>query len=220
VNQENQSTTDSSRDSDLIARAQKGEEQAFEALYNAHKRKVYHLCLRMIGNVAEAEELTQEVFLQLFRKIHSFQGESAFSTWLHRLSVNIVLMRLRKNRVKETPIENENENGKSERPPKEFGSPDLRLIGVVDRLWLKRAITRLPRGCREVFMLHDVLGCEHHEIASMLGHSIGNSKSQLHKARRRLRKLLGSSSRKNAFRDRSVSPNELLDGPLTQSSAI
>jgi RNA polymerase sigma-70 factor, ECF subfamily len=197
VNQGNQSILDSSRDAELIVRAQRGEESAFEALYHAHKRRVYHLCLRMIGNTAEAEELTQEAFLQLFRKIHMFRGESAFSTWLHRLSVNVVLMRLRKKRVKEINFESGGESEKSDRPQREFGAPDLNLNGVVDRLSLNRAVVKLPKGCRKVFVLHDVFGCEHHEIAAKLGYSIGNSKSQLHKARMRLRKLLRMGLRKN-----------------------
>jgi RNA polymerase sigma-70 factor (ECF subfamily) len=202
TDQENQPAAASLPDAELIKRAQLGEESAFEALYHAHKRRIYHLCLRMIGNTAEAEELTQEVFLQLFRMIHTFRGESAFTTWLHRLSVNIVLMRLRKKRLKETPIEDAEESEKSDLPPKEFGAPDTELAGVVDRLWLKRAIAKLSPGCRKVFMLHDVFGCEHHEIASMLGFTIGNSKSQLHKARMRLRKLLGTSWRKTARREK------------------
>ena len=99
TDQENQPAAASLPDAELIKRARLGEESAFEALYHAHKRRIYHLCLRMIGNTAEAEELTQKIFLQLFRMIHTFRGESAFTTWLHRLySVNIVLMRLaRKN---------------------------------------------------------------------------------------------------------------------------
>jgi RNA polymerase sigma-70 factor, ECF subfamily len=200
VNQENQPAPASSCDAELIARAQRGEETAFEAIYHAHKRRVYHLCFRMIGNAAEAEELTQEAFMRLFRKIHTFRGDSAFSTWLHRLSVNVVLMRLRKKTVKETSIESSEEFEESARPPREFGAPDLSLSGVIDRLTLKRAVARLSPGCRQVFMLHDVLGCEHHEIAMMLGYSIGNSKSQLHKARQRLRKLLRSGSRDVASR--------------------
>lgn len=193
MSQEDQSMTASCSDAELIARAQRGEESAFEALYHAHKRRVYHLCFRMIGNTAEAEELTQEAFLRLFRKIHMFRGDSAFSTWLHRVSVNVVLMRLRKKRVKEISFESHDDSQESERPPRDFGAPDLSLNGVVDRLTLKRAVAKLPPGCRQVFVLHDVLGCEHHEIAAKLGYSIGNSKSQLHKARMRLRKLLGSS---------------------------
>ncbi|MGH9747521.1 MAG: RNA polymerase sigma factor [Candidatus Acidiferrales bacterium] len=195
VNQEIQIPKAAATDAELVERAKQGDEKAFEALYHAHHRRIYYLCLRMIGNTAEAEELTQEAFLQLFRRIHTFRGESAFSTWLHRLSVNIVLMRLRKKRVTEVPVETADESEKSERPPKEFGARDLVLSGVVDRLTIKRAVGMLPRGCRKVFMLHDVLGCEHHEIASMLGFSIGNSKSQLHKARLRLRKLLGTAWR-------------------------
>jgi RNA polymerase sigma-70 factor, ECF subfamily len=193
VSQDNQSTPTSFSDAELIARAQRGEESAFEALYHAHKRRVFHLCFRMIGNTAEAEELTQEAFLRVFRKIHMFRGDSAFSTWLHRLSVNVVLMRLRKKRVTEISFESGDDNQESERPPRDFGAPDLSLTGVVDRLILKRAVAKLPKGCRKVFVLHDVLGCEHHEIAAKLGYSIGNSKSQLHKARMRLRKLLGTS---------------------------
>jgi len=196
VSQEDQSITASSNDAELIARAQRGEESAFEALYHAHKRRVYHLCFRMIGNTAEAEELTQEAFLRVFRKIHMFRGDSAFSTWLHRLSVNVVLMRLRKKRVTEISFESGDDNQESERPPRDFGAPDLSLTGVVDRLTLKRAVAKLPKGCRKVFVLHDVLGCEHHEIAAKLGYTIGNSKSQLHKARMRLRKLLGTSLRR------------------------
>jgi len=196
VSQENQSMPASFSDAELIARAQRGEESAFEALYHAHKRRVYHLCFRMIGNTAEAEELTQEAFLRVFRKIHMFRGDSAFSTWLHRLSVNVVLMRLRKKRVTEISFECGDDNQEPERPPRDFGAPDLSLTGVVDRLTLKRAVAKLPKGCRKVFVLHDVLGCEHHEIAAKLGYTIGNSKSQLHKARMRLRKLLGTSLRR------------------------
>ena len=196
MSQDNQSMPTSFSDAELIARAQRGEESAFEALYHAHKRRVYHLCFRMIGNTAEAEELTQEAFMRVFRKIHMFRGDSAFSTWLHRLSVNVVLMRLRKKRVTEISFESGDDNQESERPPRDFGAPDLSLTGVVDRLILKRAVAKLPKGCRKVFVLHDVLGCEHHEIAGKLGYSIGNSKSQLHKARMRLRKLLGTSLRR------------------------
>lgn len=198
VNQDIQPTPATTGDADLIARAQRGEEKAFESLFHAHKRRVYYLCLRMTGNTADAEDLTQEAFMQLFRKIHMFRGESAFSTWLHRLTVNIVLMRLRKKTPKEIHVASGNEDGKSDRPQKEFGAPDPALVGLVDRVSLKWAVPKLPKGCRRVFVLHDVLGCEHHEIAVMLGYSIGNSKSQLHKARLRLRKLLRSGLRKKA----------------------
>jgi RNA polymerase sigma-70 factor, ECF subfamily len=199
VNHENQSMPASSCDAELIARAQRGEEKAFEALYHAHKLRVYRLCLRMVGNTAEAEELTQEAFLRLFRKIHTFRGDSAFSTWLHRLSLNVVLMRLRKKTVSQTPLE----VNKFDEPTREFGAPDLAQAGVVDRMCLEQAVAKLPPGCKQIFTLHDVLGCEHHEIAAMLDCSIGNSKSQLHKARMRLRKLLGSRLRTSARRRKS-----------------
>ena len=175
-------------ESEAIRLAQDGDGAAFERLYQLHSRRVYSLCLRMIGNTAEAEDLTQEAFLQLFRKIKTFRGESAFSTWLHRLAVNIVLMRLRRRTVNETSLEQGDEHEES--APREIGSRDLILAGVIDRLSLNDAIARLPEGYRLVFVLHDVQGLEHHEIAEQLRCSIGNSKSQLHKARMRLRQLL------------------------------
>ena len=199
----NERTQPEITEAEAIRRAQKGDAAAFEYLYRSHSRRVYSLCLRMIGNAAEAEDLTQDAFLQLFRKIHTFRGDSAFSTWLHRLSVNIVLMRLRKNKLKEIPIEGGDDNEQLDRPPKEFGAPDLVLTGSVDRVGIKRALAKLPPGCRKVFLLHDVLGCEHHEIAAKLGYSVGNSKSQLHKARMRLRKLLGGGLDKVARRGRA-----------------
>ena len=198
---------------EAIRQAQNGAAAAFEFLYKSHSKRVYHLCLRMIGNAAEAEDLTQEAFLQLFRKIHTFRGDSAFSTWLHRLSVNIVLMRLRKHKLKEVSIKGD-EDEESERLQKEFGAPDLVLAGSVDRIGLKRALAKLPPGCRRVFLLHDVLGHEHHEIAAKLGYSIGNSKSQLHKARMRLRKLLGTCLNKNTRRKRGSDISGFVQGPL------
>jgi RNA polymerase sigma-70 factor (ECF subfamily) len=204
VNQVEQASPASSGDAELIARAQRGEEQAFEAIYNAHKRRVYYLCLRMIGNTAEAEELTQEAFMQVFRKIQTFRGDSSFSTWLHRVSVNVVLMKLRKKTPNEVPIDSDEENQEFVAPPKEFGAPDLTLTGLVDRVTLDRAVAELPPGCRQVFLLHDVMGCEHNEIAAMLDYSVGNSKSQLHKARMRLRKLLRMGARKNGRHGKST----------------
>jgi len=198
---DNQPTPASPSSAELVTRAQRGEEQAFEALFLQHKRRVYCLCLRMIGNTAEAEELTQEAFLQVFRKIHTFRGESAFSTWLHRLSVNTVLMRLRKKTVTVTPLEESAKGEESDEQRMEFGAPDLALTGSIDRLQLERAIAQLPPGYRQAFVLHDVHGYEHNEIAAMLGSSIGNSKSQLHKARVRLRKLLRDTDRESRHRN-------------------
>jgi RNA polymerase sigma-70 factor (ECF subfamily) len=179
-------------EADAIARAQKGDGASFERLYTMHKRRVYSLCLRMVSNVAEAEDLTQEAFLQLYRKIGTFRGDSAFSTWLHRLTVNVVLMHLRKKGLPQVSLEETLEPSQAEGPRKDIGTRDLRLSGSLDRVGLDRAIGELPPGYRLVFVLHDVEGYEHNEIATMMGCSIGNSKSQLHKARMRLRDLLRS----------------------------
>src|SRR5207247_4160453 len=167
-----------------------GNQSAFETLYNMHKRRVYSLCLRMVSNVAEAEDLTQEAFMQLFRKISTFRGESAFSTWLHRLSVNVVLMHLRKKGLPEVSLEETLEPQQEDGPKKDIGARDNVLAGSIDRVNLERAIESLPPGYRIIFVLHDVEGYEHNEIAEMMGCSIGNSKSQLHKARMKLRDLL------------------------------
>jgi len=148
--------------------------------------------LRMTANTAEAEDLSQEAFLQLFRKIGTFRGESAFSTWLHRMAVNVVLMRLRKKGLSVVPLEKTMETDE-ESPKKEPGAQDPSLAGAVDRLELQRAVEALPPGYRTIFVLHDIEGFEHNEIADMVGCSIGNSKSQLHKARMKLRDSLRTS---------------------------
>ncbi|MBZ5561260.1 MAG: RNA polymerase sigma factor [Acidobacteriia bacterium] len=173
----------------LIARAQQGDEEAFSALFEAHKRRVYSLCLRMTGNTAEAEDLAQEAFLQLFRKISTFRGESAFSTWLHRLSVNVVLMHLRKKGLQQVSLD-EMDTSQEEPVKRDYRDDDRRLLGSVDRISLTRAIAELPPGYRAVFILHDVEGYEHNEIAEIMKCSVGNSKSQLHKARMKLREWL------------------------------
>jgi RNA polymerase sigma-70 factor, ECF subfamily len=184
-------------EAEAIERAKQGDGEAFEVLYNLHKRRVYSLCLRMTANSAEAEDLTQEAFLQLFRKIGTFRGESAFSTWLHRMSVNVVLMRLRKKGLPVVPLEDTVES-EDEAPKKELGAVDPALAGSVDRLQLQRAVEALPPGYRSIFVLHDVEGYEHNEIAELVGCSIGNSKSQLHKARMKLRDLLKTSRAEKA----------------------
>ena len=177
-------------EAEAIERAKQGDGEAFQFLYNLHKRRVYSLCLRMTGNTASAEDLTQEAFLQLFRKIGTFRGESAFSTWLHRMSVNVVLMQLRKKSLPVVPIDETIEGEEEGVTRKEPGAPDGRLAGAIDRLQLQRAVDELPPGYRTIFVLHDVEGYEHNEIAGLVGCSIGNSKSQLHKARIKLRELL------------------------------
>jgi RNA polymerase sigma-70 factor, ECF subfamily len=175
-----------------IERAKQGDAEAFQVLYDMHKRRVYSLCLRMTANTAEAEDLAQEAFLQLFRKIGTFRGESAFSTWLHRLSVNVVLMHLRKKGLPVVSLEEttQGSGGEEDTPKKDFGAEDVALAGSIDRLQLQRAVESLPPGYRTIFVLHDVAGYEHNEIATIVGCSIGNSKSQLHKARMKLRDLL------------------------------
>ena len=192
-------------EAEAIRRAQQGDADAFERIYGLHSRRVYALCLRMVGNTAEAEDLTQEAFLQLFRKIGTFRGESAFSTWLHRLSVNVVLMRLRKKTLALTSLEETTEpDEETGGPRKDFGGPDVRLSGSVDRVNLERAVQQLPPGYKSIFVLHDVQGYEHNEIATIMNCSIGNSKSQLHKARMRLRGLLQEDARSRAREQRQA----------------
>jgi len=177
-------------EAEAIEQAKQGDAEAFHFLYDLHRRRVYSLCLRMTGNTASAEDLTQEAFLQLFRKIGTFRGESAFSTWLHRMSVNVVLMQLRRKNLPVVSLEETMEGDEEGTVRKEPGAPDGRLAGSIDRLQLQRAVDELPPGYRTIFVLHDVEGYEHNEIAEMVGCSIGNSKSQLHKARLKLRDLL------------------------------
>jgi RNA polymerase sigma-70 factor (ECF subfamily) len=181
---------DGMTEAEVIRRAQMGDASCYEALYMRYKRRVFSLCLRMTGNYAQAEDFTQEAFLQLYRKIASFRGESAFTTWLHRLSVNIILMHWRKKGLAEVSLEETLEPQSEDAPRRDIGKRDDVLHGSVDRLNLDRAIASLPPGYRIIFVLHDVEGYEHNEIAEMLGCSIGNSKSQLHKARMKLRSML------------------------------
>ncbi|MBV9214641.1 MAG: RNA polymerase sigma factor [Acidobacteria bacterium] len=166
--------------------ASEGSLPAFEVLYERYHRRTYSLCLRMTGNQTEAEDLTQEAFIQLFRKVGSFRGDSAFSTWLHRLTVNQVLMHFRRRSVK-----NEKTSEDGEVPEQiVHGTANPNKMPVVDRIALKNAIAELPNGYRRVFVLHDIEGFEHEEVARMMGISVGTSKSQLHKARLKLRGLL------------------------------
>ena len=173
----------------LIQRAQRNDEQAFATLFQLHRKRVYSVCLLMTKDIAEAEDLTQDVFLQMFHSVGSFRGDSAFSTWLHRIAVNTVLMNLRR---RKTPPVSLDEPVSSEAPSlrRDIGRTDLRLSGAIDRIALRRAMQELPVGCRKIFALHEVEGYQHREIAKMLECSVGNSKSQLHKARMKMRGLL------------------------------
>jgi len=177
-------------EAEAIVRAREGDPAGFEYLYKVHCRRVYSLCLRMIKNPADAEDLTQQAFLRLFRKIGTFRGESGFSTWLHRVTVNIVLMHLRRKKPTELLAEDLEGHSSNDESPRELGSGDPSMMGAIDRLNLTRAIRKLPSGYKRLFLLYDVIGYEHSEIAGLLGCSTGCSKSQLHKARRRLRRLL------------------------------
>ena len=174
----------------LVQRAQRGDEQAFATLFQLHKKRVYSVCLQMTKDVADAEDLTQEAFMQVFRSVNSFRGDSAFSTWLYRVAVNTVLMKLR--RRKSPPVLSLDEPVSADSPSlkREVGRQDPSLSGAIDRIALRRALEELPGGCRQIFDLHEVEGYQHHEIAELLQCSIGNSKSQLHKAKLKMRDLL------------------------------
>ncbi len=173
-------------DFELTQMAAGGDMVAFEEVYQRHHRRVYSICLRMLQNAYEAEDLTQDVFIQLYRKIGSFRGDSAFTTWLHRMTVNQVLMHFRKRNVKYEKVTEEGET------PDQVvsGTANPEKMRVVDKIALESAIDQLPDGYKNVFVLHDVEGFEHEEVARILGCSVGTSKSQLHKARLKLRKLL------------------------------
>ena len=185
---ETQKITDLSKakDFDITQAAADGDMTAFEEIYQRHHRRVYSICLRMLQNAFEAEDLTQDVFIQLYRKVGSFRGDSAFTTWLHRLTVNQVLMHFRKRNVK---FEKTTEEGET---PDQIvaGTANPDKMPIVDKIALENAIEQLPDGYKNVFVLHDVEGFEHEEVAKILGCSVGTSKSQLHKARLKRRKLL------------------------------
>jgi RNA polymerase sigma-70 factor (ECF subfamily) len=208
----NDSTPIAVLEADVIRRAQEGDADAFATLFHTHKTRVYSLCLRMTKNTAEAEDLTQEAFLHVFRKLAAFRADSALSTWLYRVTVNTVLMHFRKKSLNQVSLDKPISNDQLDKAvPREFPSVDIRLTGCVDRVALNRALAELPEGYRKIFLMHEVDGYEHREIARFLGCSVGNSKSQLHKARQRIRELLATTSGKvhddkpRAFRAKSES---------------
>jgi RNA polymerase sigma-70 factor, ECF subfamily len=192
-------------EAEAVRLAQQGEAAAFERLYQLHSQRVHSVCLRIAGNRPDADELTQETFMQLFRKISSFRGDSALSTWLHRMTVNVALMSFRrKSRIDGSLEEIRVRDKQSGRRPREFGCADPWLNGVVDRLHLQRMLDQLPPECKSMFVLRDVEGYHHREIARILGCSVENTKSQLHKARTMLRRLLAP----NRTRKRSGVANQ------------
>jgi RNA polymerase sigma-70 factor (ECF subfamily) len=189
----NASATTELSENEAIRLAQEGNSEGFERLYRLHSRRVYGLCLHMSKDPLEAEDFTQDAFLQAFRKIQSFRGDSRFSTWLHRLTVNVVLMGFRRKKRPRISLDVALDlNEEFRKPIVEFSRPDLTLNGVIDRLNLVKAIDQLPRGCKKMLLLHDIQGYKHDEISRIVGCSVENSKSQLHRARMRLRQLLPS----------------------------
>lgn len=195
----------------VLIRAQEGDSDAFSQLYSRHKKRVFAICMGMVRDFSLAEDLTQETFLQLHRKLASFRGDSLFTTWLHRITVNVVLMRLRKRVLPVLQLDQMMTNLPEELAGQSFGGRDRRQTDVVDRIAIERAVDTLPPGCRKVFLLHDVLGLQHREIASKQGCSVGNSKSQLHNARRVLRNTLSSPTRREPS-TKEDGKNVCLDG--------
>lgn len=191
----------------------RGDAKAFDPIYRSYREFVHRICLRMLRDPVEAEDATQDVFVCLLYKINTFRGKSAFSSWLYRLTTNSVLMRFRKNRQRWVPLEETEEcNGGSYN---EISLPDLNLSGVLDRIDLESAIDVLPNGYKAAFVLHDIQGYRHREIAQMFGRSVETSKSQLHKARLRLRKLLTGIPKKKIPQDL----NESVLAGIADSSA-
>jgi RNA polymerase sigma-70 factor (ECF subfamily) len=180
---------------DAVCRAQAGDEDAFSELYVQNKKRVFSICIRIVHDFALAEDLTQETFLQVHRKLESFRGDSAFTTWLHRLAVNTVLMHLRKRQMPVVSLDELTASAPDKRLGSGFGTRDLAQAGAVDRLAIDRAVATLAPGYRLIFILHDVEGFDHPEIATMLKCTRGSTKSQLHKARRALRGVLSAETR-------------------------
>jgi RNA polymerase sigma-70 factor (ECF subfamily) len=170
-------------DAELVQRARRGDRHAFDDLYRMHLSRVYGVCLRMVADVPRAEQLTQDAFVLAWRRIGSFRGESAFTSWLHRLAVNVVLEDGRKRRRREVHEEVVSDLTTVDRPAS-GARPDLRMA-------LERAVAALPKGARTVLVLHDIEGYTHEEVAQLTGTAVGTTKAQLHRARRLLREMLG-----------------------------
>ena len=195
-----------------IQLAAAGDITAFEEIYRSHYRRVYNQCFRMTRSGSEAEDLTQDVFIQLYRKLKTFRGESSFTTWLHRLTVNVVLMHFRRTAVR--PDQRSDQNSEQlEVANRSTGSePTL----ILNRIYLDEALRQLSPGYRAVLILHDVEGYEHHQIGEILGCAVGTSKSQLHKARKKLRRLL---KKRNPRRGESPSKFGLIPFPIEQTAS-
>ncbi len=170
-----------------IAAARAGNLSAFEALYRANVSRIYGLCLRLCGDAALAEDLTQEAFVRAWQKLDSFRGESAFSTWLYPLAVNVALTERRSRRRRDLRLLVTDDLAPFDKP-----DPAEKIRGPEGSLDLERALAGLPAGARSVFLLHDAYGFKHQEIAEMTGVAAGTSKAQLHRARKLLREALKS----------------------------
>jgi len=175
--------TGAASDADLVARCRAGEADAFETLYRQHSARIYSLACRMAGSADDGEDLLQEIFLQAFRKLGSFKGDAALGTWLYRLALNHCLDYVRSRQAKMNKLTETLDADTSIEPTARRDTP-------IARLDLERALERLPDGCREAFVLHDVEGFDHKEVGNVLGIAEGTSKSQVFKARARLRTLL------------------------------
>lgn len=180
-------TNPTSSESEVIERLKLGDHAAFEEIYHRHRRRIYSLCVRVTRNSAEAEELTQDVFLRLFRKIGTFRGEASFGSWLYRVALNVGLMHARHERLMQFLPLNEHDESEADDTNQQLGRDDALLVGSVNRITLLAAIRRLAPGYQMALWLHDVLGYHHVEIAEIMGGTIGSSKSQLHKARMKIR---------------------------------
>jgi RNA polymerase sigma-70 factor (ECF subfamily) len=199
----------------LVRKALGGDADAFATLFQLHKGRVYAICLRMTNNPADADDLTQEAFIQAFRKLGTFRGESALSTWLHRVAVNTALMHFRRHPTHKYTMEScaDPEAGK-----REIGRQDDRLRHSLDRIALTRALETLPSGYRTIFELHEIGGYGHREIARILRCSVGNSKSQLHKAKQKIRECLVARRQLRRYAQKEVKP-EAMRNPCSIRSA-
>jgi len=195
VNVKSGTTATAPVDHAMIKRAQQGDSDAFATLFHTHKMRIYSLCFRMTKNETEAEDLAQDAFLQVFRKLATFRGDSALSTWLHRIAVNTVLMHFRRKAPGGVSLDEPYSRHQDAKPARrEYGTRDGRLETSVTRVALNRAIGELPETYRAIFLLHEVEGYQHREIAELLGCSVGNSKSRLHKAKLQIRDFLASTT--------------------------
>ena len=176
---------------------------AFELVYRTHGTLVYRLCLRMLRNPIEAEDAAQDVFVHVLRKMHTFRGESAFSSWLYRVTINFMIMRLRKQKQNWPSVAQSEDRGGH---CSDIYGADHGLRGILWHIDLETAVKLLPEGYKAAFILHDVEGYEHKEISQILGYSIGTSKSQLHRARKRLRNLLSGVTDEGVREDTALTP--------------